>query len=140
MVNLIIVLVSIALFGTMLLAGLNHLNTNTIKERNYVSEIELATTSAVNIIDGYRLANGIPLSEAGWRNTIKDYGSLPNVSFESEWKYAINSGESYICLVAKDDASVNNAFTKLSSNNFYTLGNKCETPAPSGTTALSTKI
>lgn len=140
MVALISVLLAITLFGLFLVAGLNSMNTNSVKSSTYVSEIELATTSVVGTIENFKTTNGFNLADTDWKTTLgNDYGNIPSMSFKSDWYYKVDGDDRYVCLVAKDVTAVNGSFDKISSKypNEYTFENKCQETPEQDTIAVS---
>lgn len=139
---LIGVLIAVVLTSYFMLSGTNSLNTTAIQSSSYVEEIELATTSLSNSIDGYRLAKGVPLPESNWQTHLQEFNIIPVLSFDSRWSYEVDGSTEYVCLISVNGNSVVKAYDYLVDKypNQYSIDNKCQKTLQANEIIISHKL
>ena len=139
---LIYMFIAISLTSGMMLAGIRYINPSTINVSNYIQEIELSTSSLSSAVEGFSIAQGYQLPETEWKQTISNYGSVPKLSFDSEWHYNTENNDQYICIVSMDNKDIKKAFDRVVDKypDEFSLTNECQDTPDSNTIALSTKI
>lgn len=97
---LIIVIFSIALFGYVLFAGINHVNTEYFNIKNVKNRVEADISNFSMAFSTYDSLKGFKLPLNNWENELSEVSkyNFKDLDDGSVWVYSSNVNGYYICL------------------------------------------